>query len=301
LLYTLEQMIIITGASGFIGKKLLDLIRKEYPKEKIFILDEKKHDLVTGKGLNKIPGNPRLVFHLAAATDTSKRDQRCNNLGTKNLLNAISRLGPDTHFIFTSSQAIFSGRKNAKRPITEKTKPCPSNAYGKTKLEAEKILIKEAKKKKFALTIVRFPTVWGENPRKNAFLNFLRQLVDKKSIFSRLDWPGNVALINVEDAAGFVSEAAKRSPKKTRIISIATENLTMAEIFEKITVGKGQIYKQVKVPGIVWKLARILRPYLKYFEPILPITLFNYLWRASIIVDSPLSCEVNIKGIRFNS
>lgn len=294
-------MIIITGASGFIGKKLLPLIRKEYPKEKIFILDEKKHDLVTGKGLDKIPGSPRLVFHLAAATDTSKRDQRCNSLGTKNLLNSISGLGPDTHFIFTGSQAIFSDRRDAKRPITEKTKPSPSNAYGKTKLEAEKLLIKEAKRKKFKLTIVRFPTVWGENPRKNAFLNFARKLINQGSIFSKLDWPGKVALIYVDDAAKFVLKSSGVAPKAPKIISIATENLTMAEIFEKICIGKGKIYKQIKVPVFVWNLARFLSPYLKYFEPILPITLFNYFWRASIIVDSPLSCEVNIKGIKFNS
>jgi len=292
-------MIIITGASGFIGKKLLDLIRKEYPKEKIFILDEKKHDLVTGKGLNKIPGNPRLVFHLAAATDTSKRDQRCNNLGTKNLLNAISRLGPDTHFIFTSSQAIFSGRKNAKRPITEKTKPCPSNAYGKTKLEAEKILIKEAKKKKFKLTIVRFPTVWGENPRKNAFLNFLRQLVDKKSIFSRLNWQGKVALINVETAVKYILKSTTTIPQKPKIIPIATENLTLAEIFKILTEIKGRPYKQIRIPEFIWNLAKFLRKYLKYFEFILPSSIYNLFWRASIVVDSPLQCQVNVRGTKF--
>lgn len=294
-------MILITGASGFIGKKLLPLIKSEYPKEKVFILDEKKHNLVTKKGLDKIPPAPDLIFHLAAATDTAKRDQRCNNEGMENLLLALSGIGPKTHFVFTSSQAIFSGRKNAGRPITARTSPMPNNAYGKTKLEAEKILLKAAKKKKFKLTIIRFPTVWGENPRKNAFLNFARALVNQGSIFSRINWPGKVALTYVDDAAKFVLKASKSKPKEPRIISIATENLTMAEIFERIYIGKGKTYKQIKVPDLVWGLARFLSPYLKYFEPILPIKLFNYFWRASIIVDSPLSCEVNVKGIKLTS
>lgn len=293
-------MILITGASGFIGKKLLPLIKSEYPKEKIFILDEKKHNLVTKKGLNQIPTNPDIIFHLAAATDTSKRDQKCNDEGTKNLLSVLTGIGPKTHFIFTSSQAIFSGRRDAERPITVRTKPSPSNSYGKTKLEAEKILLKEAKKKKFKLTVVRFPTVWGENPRKNAFLNFARNLVNQNSIFSRLDWPGKVALINVTDAAKFVLKASLSKPKKPRIIPIATENLTMAEIFQKIYEEKNKTYKQIKVPEFVWGLARFLSPYLKYFEKVLPIKLFNYFWRASIIVNSPLSCKTNIKGIKFN-
>jgi len=294
-------MILITGASGFIGKKLLALVKTEYPGQKIFILDEKKHNLVTGKGLSKVPKNPQLVFHLAAATDTSKRDQRCNDLGMKNLLLAIPGIGPQTRFVFTSSQAIFSGRRDSQKPINSKTKPAPSNAYGRTKVEAEKILLAAAGKKKFKLTIVRFPTVWGENPRKNAFLNFARKLVNQGSIFSRLNWPGKVGLIYVDDAAKFVLKSSRNAPKKPNIISIATENLTMAELFEKIYAGKNKIYKQIKVPEFIWSLARNLSPYLKYFEFILPIKLFNYFWRASIIVDSPLSCEVNIKGTKFAS
>ena len=291
-------MILITGASGFIGKKLLPLIRQEYTGEKIFILEKKKHDLVTGYGLEKIPGNPRLVFHLAAATDTSIRDQRCNDVGTKNLLNTLSEVGPDTHVVFTSSQAIFSGRKDTDKPISIVTKPVVNNNYGKTKLEAENILVNGAKKKKFKLTIIRLPTVWGENPRKNSFLNFLKKLVDRNSVFSRLNWPGKVALINVDTAAKIILDA---SQKQTKITSIAVENLTLAEIFKKITTEKGKDYKQMKVPEFIWDLARKLRPYLKYFEPILPIKIFNYLWRASIVVDSPLSCKVNVKGIKFTS
>lgn len=289
-------MILVTGASGFIGKKLLPLIKKEYPGEKIFILEQKGHDLVTGKGLEKVPKNPRLVFHLAAATDTSKRDQRCNDIGTKNLLDTLSGIGPNTHFIFTSSQAIFSGRTDTQKLINSKTKPLPNNKYGKTKFEAEKVLLTEAKKKKFKLTIIRLPTVWGENPRKNSFLNFLKQLVDKNSVFSRLDWPGKVGLIYVNDAAKFILKSAKRHPQT---VSISTENLTLAEIFEKIYISKGKKYKKIKVPNLVWEMAKKLRPYLKYFEPILPIKLFNYFWRASIVVDSPLSCEVNIGDTKF--
>lgn len=289
-------MILITGASGFIGKKLLPLIDNAYPEEKIFILDKKRHNLVTKMGLSKIPNDPKIVFHLAAATDTSDRDQRCNNFGTKNLLEALNGMGPKTHFIFTSSQAIFSGRRDTKKPIMKKTKPCPNNKYGKTKAEAEEIIRRESKKRKFKLTIIRLPTVWGDNPRKNAFLNFLKSLVDKNSLFSRLNWPGKIALINVDDAAKFILSSAKK-PEET--ISIAVENLTLAEIFEKIKISKGKRYEQIKVSRFIWQLATVLRPYLKYFEFILPTYIFNYLWRASIVTDSPLYCKVNLKGKKF--
>jgi nucleoside-diphosphate-sugar epimerase len=292
-------MIIVTGGDGFIGSHLTPLLQKKYKSEKIFFLEKKKYDLVTGKNLDKIPQTPRLIIHLAAATDTSLRDQRCNNLGTQNLLNNLPKIGPKTHFIFTSSQAIFSGRTNTQKPIDEKTIPVVSDAYGKTKLEAEKILLKASKEKGFKLTIIRLPTVWGDNPRKNSFLNFLRKLVDKNSAFSRLNWQGKVALINVETAVKYILKTSEKAPQKPKIIPIATENLIIAEIFKFLTETKGKTYKQIKVPKFVWNLAIFLRKYLKYFEFLMPVNLFNYFWRASIVVDSPLQCKVNVKGTRF--
>jgi len=291
-------MILITGGDGFIGKKLVVLVKKKFPKERVFVVRETEINLVTKKGFEKLPKNPKIVFHLAAATDTSKSDQRCNNIGTKNLIEALE-IGPKTKFIFTSSQAIFSGRVNTNKPI-DKDGPCHNNKYGKTKIEAEKILQMASKKQGFKLTIIRLPTVWGDNPRKNAFLNFLKEMIDQNSFISRLNWPGKVALINVDDATKFIIGLTRSVLVNQKVINIAVENLTLAEIFEKIYISKRKKYKQIKVPNLVWNTAKFLRRYLKYFEPILPAFLYNYFWRASIIVDSPLWCKVNLKGIRFN-
>ena len=293
-------MIIVTGGTGFIGSHLTPLIKKEFKKEEIFYLNQPKFDLVTGKNLDKIPQSPRLIIHLAAATDTAKSDQRCNNIGTKNLIDSLSKIGPGTHFVFTSSQAVFSDRQGTDKPIDEKTKPATNDRYGKTKLEAEKILLAAAKKQKFRLTIIRLPTVWGENPRKNSFLNFLRDLVDKNSIFTKLNWPAKVGLINVEDAAKFILKSSSAVPQKPKIISVATENLTLAEIFKVLTEGKGKKYNQIKIPDFIWSLAKTLRPFMKYFEPVLPANIYNYFWRTSIVVDSPLWCKVNIRGTKFS-
>lgn len=294
-------MIIITGANGFIGSYLTSLVQKKYKGEKIFLLTQDKFDLVTGKNLDKIPGNPRLIIHLAATTDTSKVDQSCNDIGTKNLLNTLPNIGPKTHFVYTSSQAIFSGRTNCNKPIGQKTIPVVSDAYGKTKLEAEKILIEAASKKKFKLTIIRLPTVWGNNPRKNSFLNFLKKLVKTNSPFSKLNWQGKVALINVEDASKYILKMTENTAKNPRVFAPAVENLTLSEIFEKITFAERREYKKINVPSFIWDLAKLLRPYLKYFEFILPPVIYNYFWRASIVVDSPLWCKTNLKGKKFRS
>ena len=293
-------MILITGGDGFIGSHLVPLIRKKYKKEKIFLLIKNKYDLVSQKGLGKIPQNPRLVIHLAAATDTSKRDQRCNDVGTENLLNHLT-IGPNTHFIFTSSLAIFSGRKNCNKPIDAKTIPTASDRYGVTKIKAEKILKEAAREKRFKLTILRLPTVWGDNPRKNSFLNFLKSQVKTNSVFSRLNWPGRIGLINVNDIANYITNISQKPHKNLQIIPIAAQNLTLSDIFKVLTEAQGKEYKQIKIPDFVWNLAKFLSTYLKYFESIIPAPIYNYFWRASIVVSSPLWCKVNVKGIKFTS
>lgn len=291
-------MIIITGGNGFVGSVLTPLFRKKYRGEKIFILDKPRYDLVTGKNLDKIPKNPRLVIHLAAATDTAKPDHRANDLGTINLFQYL-KIGPGTHFIFTSSLAVYSGRTGCDKAIGPKTSPAVNNRYGATKLKAEKILVNAAKEKGFKLTILRLPTVWGNNPRKNSFLNFLKSLVKNNSIFARLNWPGKTALINVNDIAKHISEISKKSPKNTQIVPLAVENMTLAAIFKTLYLQAEKDYGEIKVPEFVWSFAKFLRPSLGYFEPILPSSFYNYFWRASIVVDSPLWCKVNLKGRKF--
>lgn len=107
-------MILITGAHGFVGKKLTPLIKAKYKGEKVFAVDKNNFDLIKDD-LSALPKNPRIVFHLAAVTDTAVRGHEKNVILTIKLLEALKDIGPETHFIFTSTQAIFSGRKNCKK------------------------------------------------------------------------------------------------------------------------------------------------------------------------------------------
>lgn len=98
--------IIVTGAAGFVGRRLVKKLSRAYPPKNILCLIKeineakdqkgikvikklglktKKADLVSGKGLGNLPKKPQLIIHLAAETDTSKSDHRVNDVGVKNL------------------------------------------------------------------------------------------------------------------------------------------------------------------------------------------------------------------------
>lgn len=309
-------LIIITGATGFIGRRLASFAAKHLKKSHILcliwdkdsplersgrkILGElglktKLIDLVTGKGMDNIPKSPSLVIHLAANTETSELDHRVNDLGTKNLVNALGKLGPKTHFIHVSSTAFMSGRKNCSVPFDENTPPTPTNEYGRSKLRAEQWLQSRCKTDKFRLTIVRFPTVFGSNPRKNSFFDLLKKLIIKKSLFARLNWPGLTSLIHVEDAAKILILLVQKSPKpgSPEIYILQSESLTMAQISAKMHKALGYPYKGIILPTLFWKLCSFGRKYVYLLEKVLPLNVYNYPWRASLLVDNVIYCRSN--------
>lgn len=71
-------------------------------------------------------------------------------------------IDPETKFIFTSTAAVYSGRKDIDRPIDKRTVPVASNEYGRSKLRAEEIIKEHSDKYGFCVTVIRLNTVWGD-------------------------------------------------------------------------------------------------------------------------------------------
>jgi nucleoside-diphosphate-sugar epimerase len=154
--------VLVTGASGRIGRHLIPVLLKSGDEVKVLVkenmIDNENvevfyGDLLDKESLKKAVDGVDVVFHLAALTDylAQKEDMyKTNVVGTKNLL----EVSKGKKFIYLSSTAVM-GNKFKELPLNEST-PCkPSSFYGKTKLEAEN-LVKQA-----GGIIVRSPDVFG--------------------------------------------------------------------------------------------------------------------------------------------
>lgn len=305
--------IIITGATGFIGRRLIKEIIKKYPLENILclirdhvdeleisgrkILEELnvktiEIDLPTGRGMENLPKDPKLVIHLAASTESGDEDHSCNDTGTKNLLDSLSPFSSETNVIFTSTAAIYSGRKDTEIPIDENTKAVPSNEYGRSKIRAEEILKEYSAKYGFNLSILRLATVWGEGTRKDGLFDSMNKLIKKGSVIARFNWPGKTSLIHVENVAQVITYLSSHElSNKNQTIVLSHEGKTLSEISEVIHKKLNIDFKPVKLPDIFWKTSDMFVKRSDLMESVLPSKLYNTFWRLNLILNDSLYCK----------
>ena len=175
------KKILITGGAGYIGSHISELLIKNKIKPivvdnlktgfKILINKDSKFyklNILDTKKLKKIILNEEIdsVIHLAASISINESNkhpkifEKNNIVGTKSLINACKKTKVK-NLIFSSTAAVYRDTNNK---VSEKSKIKPKSVYGKTKIAAEKILIKELNKQKINYAILRYFNVVGASP-----------------------------------------------------------------------------------------------------------------------------------------
>ncbi|TPI60415.1 NAD-dependent epimerase/dehydratase family protein [Mesorhizobium sp. B3-1-3] len=146
-----SHRILVTGASGFVGTALLQLLGREHAGSKVFPLgqgpgwrnpiDLRDKEAVDG-AVSEI--QPTALIHLAAvaapsdAREAPRHAWDVNVMGTMNLAEAVMRHAPQARFVYVgSSEAYGASFQNAAGPITENAPLRPVNVYGATKAAAD--------------------------------------------------------------------------------------------------------------------------------------------------------------------
>ena len=197
----------ITGSSGILGRSLTTLLKK-YPYYRIYTY---KENILNIKKFNDwIKKNQfQIVIHLAALVPIKKVKKnyklakQINFIGTKNLINAIKNYQKKKIYIFFSSSShVYSFNKNK---IRETFKKEGISQYGKTKILAENMLLKN--KKFFHLCIGRISSLTSEKQSTNFLLKKIIEFGKKNKNFNFGNSNIKRDFIYVEDVAKIITKS----------------------------------------------------------------------------------------------
>ena len=263
--------ILITGATGFVGQRLVRAIdvnikilsRKKQPDFETIICDFEKR---------RIPNNAAndidTVFHLAGLTHDLRDARKIENLYRNVNVNATMELAKLAvksgvkKFVFVSSVKAGGGGASD-RCVTEIDQGIPEGVYGETKREAELELLKLGKESGMHVAIIRPSLVYGLNVKGN--LKLMLSGI-KRGWFPPLPETGNKrSMIHVDDLVRAILLVADDDRANGEIF-IATDGTphSSREIYNAMCGVIGKLIPKWSVPKILFDLASLASPRIKY-------------------------------------
>jgi GDP-4-dehydro-6-deoxy-D-mannose reductase len=149
--------ILMTGASGFVGRRLAPALRAAYPAAALAAIVRGQSDTCVGwttfcvdladaSGINEVvcSWRPDLVVHLAAQSSAGEENEfvettwRTNGVGALNLACAVARTVQES-IVFNVSTGEVYGSNFVHGPASEATPLSPRSVYARSKAAAETI------------------------------------------------------------------------------------------------------------------------------------------------------------------
>lgn len=171
---SLYPTVLVTGAKGQLGKKIIDLLSDKYA---LVLTDSEEMDITDKSMVNQVleSSKPDIIIHGAAYTKVDAAEEnkelcyKINSEGTKNIAEAARQNG--AILIYISTDFVFDG--DNKTPYLENNTPKPLSVYGQTKFEGEKY-VQEICDKYY---IIRVSWLFGELPDGHPGTNFVEAML----------------------------------------------------------------------------------------------------------------------------
>ncbi|MFW9830867.1 MAG: NAD-dependent epimerase/dehydratase family protein [Candidatus Thorarchaeota archaeon] len=267
--------ILVTGATGFIGKKLVSsLLQKGH---EVTALVRKTSDvrglprnlrLIEGDMLDApsldaaITGND-VVIHLAAYFDFYPKDvdllYRVNVEGTRSLIEASVKQGI-RRFIYISTTEVIGPVKNP--PGTEETELRPQFDYSKSKKKAETILQAASEESDLEYVILRPTGIMGEGDLYTAF-EAIEAVNERQIPMLPGDGKKHLMYTYVDDAVrGIVLAVDAKAAANQVIILCPDAPMSYNDLFDFLGQTLGVEPPRRKVPTLLAKIGvGILSPF----------------------------------------
>jgi len=203
--------ILLTGASGFLGKHIYNELKTQ---ANIITLSRSGSDININLDRD-IPelNHLDLIVHAAGKAHAVPKTELeirsffdVNLTGTKNLLLALEQ-SPSlpNFFVFISSVAVY-GRESGNN-IDENTVLLAKDPYGLSKIAAEELVIKWCALNNVVCTVLRLPLLVGKNPPGN--LGAMIKGIKKGYYFNIAGGKARKSMVLASDVAKLIPKVAK--------------------------------------------------------------------------------------------
>ena len=259
--------VLLTGANGFVGSHILDqllaqkisvVVLLRLTSDRKFISEQLAKVEVRIGGIDQpaslaaaLEGSTH-VIHCAGATKALNADGffAVNQLGTRNLVEAVNRCGAQIQRFVHISSLAAAGPATASNPKRETDEPVPVSDYGRSKLAAEREVVAGCKAE---WAIVRPPAVYG--PRDAEFLRLFKAV--KSHVLPRFGGGRQqLTLVFVEDlAAAIVATLTHPNANGKIFFAGSPEVVTAVGLAQRIATESGAWTIPLPLPNAVLWLA----------------------------------------------
>jgi UDP-glucose 4-epimerase len=254
-----RPVILITGASGFVGRHLLPMLEVDRWNVRCAVRASSSlaQEVVVGSIGPQTDWSAALegvdiIIHLAARVHHQHEEyavkiyRETNVEGTLHLARSAAEAGV-SQFIFLSTVLVHGRSNNGREPFSERDALTPRGVYGMSKAEAEAGLEVIAQQGKMRVTVLRPPLVYGSEAKGH-----FAQLAGAVKRGIPLPFAGirnRRAFLSVENLASFILYRLSKVENSFDVFLIADqEQISTPEFVERVARAAGTRSRQFSLP-----------------------------------------------------
>jgi nucleoside-diphosphate-sugar epimerase len=302
-----DDLILITGASGFIGTRLVEsLLNRGFRNLRCFTrplsqmakleaftggrydgarIEVVKGNLLSVEDCNAAMKDVALIFHLAAGRgEKSFPDAFMNSVvTTRNLLEASLRYKCLKRFLNVSSFTVYSNKGKSRWRLLDESCPVEDHpdlrgeAYCFAKVKQDEILTEYGKRFGIPYVIVRPGYVFG--PGKEAITG--RVGISTFGFFMHLGGSNQLPLTYVDNCADAIVLAGSKKGVEGEVFNVVDDNLPSSRQFLRLYKRNVRKFNSIYIPHVVsYALCYLWERYSKWSEGQLPLAFSRRRWHA---------------------
>ena len=246
-----NRNILITGANSFIGS----YFKNNSPQFQV-----SEVDLLSNKPEEIDFKETDVVFHVAAIVHQDKAIPESIYFEVNSdLAIAVAQKAKQDgvkQFVFMSTLKVYGENSTEEKPWSEDSDCFPSDAYGKSKLDAEKRVLDLADET-FIVTIIRTPVVYGAGVKGN--IQRIARLVKKAKVLPLKGIDNKRAMVYIGNLVALIQEAINQ--QKGGILLAGDGQLLSTSEFVNLLIKAGSEKRFfIRFPKIFQLVIKLIKP-----------------------------------------